>query len=121
MRPSGMQVMPGAAQVPRARGVRQITPRGMGPQQVPAGAAPPQRMAALPQGQQARVGPPVQLQTQPRPAFKFAQGVRNQPAAHQPPMSMQQPEQPVAQQSIHIQVSKLVYFVELDREGMSLI
>lgn len=102
MRPSGMQVMPGAAQVPRARGVRQITPRGMGPQQVPGGAAPPQRMTALPQGQQARVGPPVQLQTQPRPAFKFAQGVRNQPAAHQAAMPMQQPEQTVAQQAIHI-------------------
>jgi len=98
MRPSGMQVMPGAAQVPRARGVRQITPRGVGPQQVPAGGAPPQRMAGLPQNQQGRVGPPVQLQNQTRPAFKFAQGVRNQPAAHQAAMPMLQPDQQVAQQ-----------------------
>merc|ERR1711988_1701215 len=98
LRPSGMQVMPGAAQVPRARGVRQINPRGVGPQQVPAGGAPPQRMAGLSQSQQGRVGPPVQLQNQTRPAFKFAQGVRNQPAAHQAAMPMQQSEQQVPQQ-----------------------
>lgn len=98
MRPSGMQVMPGAAQVPRARGVRQITPRGVGPQQIPAGGAPPQRMAGLSQSQQGRVGPPVQLQNQTRPAFKFAQGVRNQPAAHQDAVPMQQSEQQMTQQ-----------------------
>jgi len=102
MRASQMPVMPGAAQVPRARGVRQLAPRGMGPQQVPPGGAPAQRMATLPQGQQTRVGPPVPLQQQARPAFKFAHGVRNQPTAHQAAMPMQQPEQQVSQ-AIHVE------------------
>jgi len=102
MRASQMQVMPGAAQVPRARGVRQLPPRGMGSQQVPAGGAPTQRMAAIPQGQQTRVGPPVPMQQQARQTFKFAHGVRNQPTGHQAAMPMQQPEQPISQ-AIHVE------------------
>lgn len=99
-----MPVMPGAAQVPRARGVRQLPPRAMGPQQVPAGGAPTQRMASLPQGQQTRVGPPVPLPQQARQTFKFAHGVRNQPTGHQASIPMQQPEQPISQ-AIHVEVS----------------
>ena len=65
-------------QVPRARSVRQVAPRGMGPQAgVPQGIqGGGQRMPNVPMSQPLRVptGP-----GQVRPNYKFAQSVRNQP------------------------------------------
>ena len=104
VRPSGMQGMPGAGQVPRARGIRQVPPRGVpGQQQQPAGAGGPgQRVAGMAQPQQVRGPGAMQGQGQ-RPAFKFQQNVRNQPQAHPGAVPMQPQEQ--VQQAIHIPVS----------------
>ena len=105
VRPSGMQGMPGAGQVPRARGIRQVPPRGVsGQQQQPgAGGGPGQRMGGMAQPQQVRGPGAMQGQGQ-RPAYKFQQNVRNQPQAHPGAVSMQQQEQ--VPQAIHIPVSK---------------
>ena len=104
VRPSGMQGMLGAGQVPRARGIRQVPPRGVpGQQQQPAGAGGPgQCVAGMAQPQQVRGPGAMQGQGQ-RPAFKFQQNVRNQPQAHPGAVPMQPQEQ--VQQAIHIPVS----------------
>jgi len=78
MRPSGMQ-MPGGGQVPRARGIRQVPPRGQ-----------PVRGLGAMQGQP------------PRPAYKFQQNVRNQPQTHPGAVPMQNQER--VQQPITIPV-----------------
>ena len=110
LRPSGMQSMPGAAQVPRARGMRQVPPRGVPAQQQPSAAGgPSQRVGGIPQGQPVRGPGPVQTQGQ-RPAYKFAQGVRNQPQAHPGAMSMAPQEQ--VPQTIHIPVSSPSCYVK---------
>lgn len=97
MRP-GVPNMPGAGQVPRARGVRQVAPRGVGPQ------------AGMPQGMQGggQRMPNVQMSQQPqrvpgaqsqvRPTYKFSQSVRNQPSAVPGD----------AQQGIQVQVCTLI-------------
>ncbi|XP_068705555.1 polyadenylate-binding protein 1A-like [Montipora capricornis] len=98
VRPSGMQGMPGAG-VPRARGIRQVPPRGVpGQQPQPGGpGGPSQRLAGMGQPTQVRGGPGLQGQ---RPAFKFGQNVRNPPQGHPGAVAMQ-PQEPV-QQTIHI-------------------
>jgi hypothetical protein len=73
--------MPSAGQVPRARGVRQVAPRGVGPQSgVPQGIqGGGQRMPNVPMSQQ-----PLRMPSGPgqvRPTYKFSQSVRNQPPA----------------------------------------
>ena len=89
VRPSGMQSMPGAGQVPRASGFRQVPPRGVREQQPQPGGpgGPSQRLGGKGQPTQVRGGPGMQGQ---RPAFKFGQNVRNPPQG---------------QQAIHIPVS----------------
>ena len=79
VRAPGMQGIPGAGQVPRARGIRQVPPRGVPGQQQPGGAGgPSQRVGAM---GQAQVRGPGAMQGQgQRPAYKFQQNVRNQPA-----------------------------------------
>lgn len=71
MHPSGVQGMGG--QVPRARGMRQIQPRGVGPQP---------GMPGAPGGVPRMQGPPRMggVPTQ-RPQYKISQGVRNPPTA----------------------------------------
>ena len=99
--------MPTAGQVPRARGIRQVPPRGVpGQQQQPGGAGGPgQRVGGMGQPQQVpqQVRGPGGMQGQ-RPTYKFQQNVRNQPQAHPGAVSMQPQEQ--VQQAIHIPVSK---------------
>ncbi|KAK3739741.1 hypothetical protein QZH41_003571 [Actinostola sp. cb2023] len=73
MRP-GVPNMPNAGQVPRARGIRQVAPRGVGPQSgMPQGGG--QRMPNVPMNQQPRMpgGPQIRQQ------YKFTQATRNQP------------------------------------------
>lgn len=100
MRPSGMQAMPGGGQVPRARGIRQVPPRGVPgqQQQQPGGAGPGQRVGGM--GQQQVRGPGAMQGQGQRPAYKFQQNVRNQPQAHPGAVSMQAQEQ--VTQAIHI-------------------
>ena len=102
VRPSGMQGIPGGGQVPRARGMRQVPPRGVPGQQLqstgPGGAS--QRLGM---GQQPQMrGGPGGMQAQ-RPSYKFGQNVRNQPQGHPGTVGMQ--SQDPVQQSIHIPVS----------------
>ena len=94
--------MPGAGQVPRARGIRQVPPRGVpGQQPQPGGpGGPSQRLGGMGQPTQVRGGPGMQGQ---RPAFKFQQNVRNPPQGHPGAVTMQ-PQESV-QQTIHIPVS----------------
>ena len=107
VRPSGMQGMPGAGQVPRARGIRQVPPRGVPGQQQPGGAGgPSQRVGGM---GQAQVRGPMQGQGQ-RPAYKFQQNVRNQPAQGHPGAVSMQPQEPVPQ-AIHIPVSSHTFFL----------
>lgn len=98
MRPSGMQ-MPGGGQVPRARGIRQVPPRGVpGQQQQPGAGGPGQRVGGMAQGQQVRGLGAMQGQP-PRPAYKFQQNVRNQPQAHPgavPVQNQERVQQPIA-------------------------
>ncbi|KAJ7389282.1 Polyadenylate-binding protein 4 [Desmophyllum pertusum] len=98
VRPSGMQGMPGAGQVPRARGIRQVPPRGVPGQQQPGGGGPTQRVGGMGQVQQVRGPGPMQGQ---RPAYKFQQNVRNQPAQGHPGAVSMQPQEQVTQ-AIHI-------------------
>ena len=94
MRPSGMQ-MPGGGQVPRARGIRQVPPRGVpGQQQQPGAGDPGHRVGGMAQGQQVRGLGAMQGQP-PRPAYKFQQNVRNQPQTHPGAVPMQNQEQPI--------------------------
>ena len=103
VRPSGMQGMPGAGQVPRARGIRQVPPRGVpGQQPQPAGpGGPSQRLGGMVQPTQVRG--PGGIQSQRPPSFKFGQNVRNQPQGHPGAVTMQTQE--AVQQAIHIPVS----------------
>ena len=102
-----MQGMPGAGQVPRARGIRQVPPRGVPGQQQPGGAGgPSQRVGGM---GQAQVRGPMQGQGQ-RPAYKFQQNVRNQPAQGHPGAVSMQPQEPVPQ-AIHIPVSSHTFFL----------
>ena len=103
VRPPGMQGMPGAGQVPRARGIRQVPPRGVPGQQQPGGAGgPSQRVGGM---GQAQVRGPGAMQGQGlRPAFKFQQNVRNQPAQGHPGAVPMQPQEQVPQ-TIQIPVS----------------
>jgi len=82
MRP-GIPNVPGAGGVPRARGVRQVAPRGVGPQGgMPQGVQPGgQRMQNVPMNQPPRMpgGPPVRQQQ-----FKFTHSTRNQPTGPGP-------------------------------------
>lgn len=83
VRPPGMQGMPGAGQVPRARGIRQVPPRGVSGQQQPGGAGgPSQRVGGM--GQTQVRGPGAMQGQGQRPAYKFQQNVRNQPAQGHP-------------------------------------
>ena len=101
VRPPGMQGMPGG-QVPRARGIRQVPPRGVPGQQQPGGAGgPSQRVGGM---GQAQVRGPGAMQQGPRPAFKFQQNVRNQPAQGHPGAVPMQPQEQVPQ-TIQIPVS----------------
>ena len=55
VRPSEMQGMPGAGPVPRARGIRQVPPKGIpGQQQQGGGGGPTQRVGSMGQPQQVR-------------------------------------------------------------------
>ena len=103
VRPPGMQGMPGAGQVPRARGIRQVPPRGVPGQQQPGGAGgPSQRVGGM---GQAQVRGPGGMQGQgQRPSFKFRQNVRNQPAKRHPWAVPMQPQEQVPQ-TIQIPVS----------------
>lgn len=103
VRPPGMQGMPGAGQVPRARGIRQVPPRGVPGQQQPGGAGgPSQRVGAM---GQAQVRGPGAMQGQgQRPTYKFQQNVRNQPAQGHPGAVPMQPQEQVPQ-TIQIPVS----------------
>ena len=97
--------MPGAGQVPHARGIRQVPPRGVPGQQQPGGAGgPSQRVGGM---GQAQVRGPGAMQGQgQRPAYKFQQNVRNQPAqGHPGAVPMQSQEQ--VPQSIQIPVSEI--------------
>jgi len=80
---SGMPNVPGGGGVPRARGVRQVAPRGVGPQgSMPQGVQPGgQRMQNVPMNQAPRMpgGPPVRQQQ-----FKFTHSTRNQPTGPGP-------------------------------------
>lgn len=106
VRPSGMQGMPGAGQVPRARGIRQVPPRGVPGQQQPGGGGPTQRVGGMGQVQQVRG--PGPMQGQRPPAYKFQQNVRNQPAQGHPGAVSMQPQEQVPQ-AIHIPVSKICF------------
>ena len=97
--------MPGAAQVPRVRGIRQVPPRGVPGQQQPGGAGgPSQRVGGM---GQAQVRGPGAMQGQgQRPAYKFQQNVRNQPVEGRPRAIPMQPQEQ-ALQSIQIPVSDI--------------
>ena len=106
VRQPGMQGMPGAGQVPRARGIRQVPPRGVPGQQQTAGAGGPNQRVGGGMGQAQQVrGPGMQGQGQ-RPTYKFQQNVRNQPAQGHPAGVAMQPHDQV-QQPIAIPVSIL--------------
>lgn len=77
----GMPNVPGGG-VPRARGVRQVAPRGVGPQGgMPQGMNPGgQRMQNVPMNQ----GPRMAGGPQVRQQFKFTQSTRNQPTGPGP-------------------------------------
>lgn len=77
----GMPNVPGGG-VPRARGVRQVAPRGVGPQGgMPQGMNPGgQRMQNVPMNQ----GPRMSGGPQVRQQFKFTQSTRNQPTGPGP-------------------------------------
>ncbi|PFX16916.1 Polyadenylate-binding protein 4 [Stylophora pistillata] len=97
VRQPGMQGMPGAGQVPRARGIRQVPPRGVPGQQQTAGAGGPNQRVGGGMGQAQQVrGPGMQGQGQ-RPAYKFQQNVRNQPAQGHPAGMAMQPHDQVQQ------------------------
>lgn len=99
VRPSGMQGIPGGGQVPRARGMRQVPPRGV-PGQQPQSTGPGGASQRLGMGQPPQVrGGPGGMQAQ-RPSYKFGQNVRNQPQGHPGTVGMQ--SQDPVQQSIHI-------------------
>ena len=102
VRPPGMQGMPGAGQVPRARGIRQVPPRGVSGQQQPRGAGGPSQRLGM---GQAKVRDPRAMQGQgQRPAYKFQQNVRKQPTQGDPgAVPMQSQEQ--VPQTIQIPVS----------------
>ena len=107
VRQPGMQGMPGAGQVPRARGIRQVPPRGVPGQQQTAGAGGPNQRVGGGMGQAQQVrGPGMQGQGQ-RPAYKFQQNVRNQPAQGHPAGMAMQPHDQV-QQPIPLPVSILI-------------
>ena len=81
--PSGIQGMPGAGQVTRARGIRQVPPRFLSGQQQPGGAG----------GRSQRVSGVGQAQVRglramggkgQRPACKLQKNVRNQPTQERP-------------------------------------
>ena len=102
VRAPGMQGMPGAGQVPRARGIRQVPPRGVPGQQQPGGGGgPSQRVGGM---GQAQVRGPGAMQQGQRPTFKFQQNVRNQPAQGHPGAVPMQPQEQVPQ-TIQIPVS----------------
>lgn len=97
VRQPGMQGMPGAGQVPRARGIRQVPPRGVPGQQQTAGAGGPNQRVGGGMGQAQQVrGPGMQGQGQ-RPTYKFQQNVRNQPAQGHPAGVAMQPHDQVQQ------------------------
>ena len=103
VRSSGMQGMPGAWQVPRAKGIRQVPPRGAPGQQQQSGAAgPSQRVGGMGSAWQVRSPGAVQRQGQ-RTSFKFQRNVRNQPQAHPGAVSM--PPQELSSQTMHMSVS----------------
>ena len=103
VRPPGMQGMLGAGQVPRARGIRQVPPRGVSGQQQPGGAGgPSQRVGGM--GQTQVRGPGAMQGQGQRPAYKFQQNVRNQPTQGDPGAVPMQPQVKVPQ-TIEIPVS----------------
>lgn len=77
----GVPNMPSTGQVPRARGQRQIAPRGVGPQSgMPQGVqGGNQRMQNVPMNQ-----PRMPGGSQMRPQYKFTQATRNQPTGPGP-------------------------------------
>ena len=93
---------PRGRQVPLARGMHQLPPRGVPDQQPqstePGGASQCLGMEQPPQAQ----GGPGEMQAQRQP-FKCGQNVRNQPQGHSGTVSMQ--SQDPAQQAIHVPVS----------------
>ncbi|XP_067047301.1 polyadenylate-binding protein 1A-like isoform X2 [Acropora muricata] len=96
VRPSGMQ---GGGQVPRARGMRQVPPRGV-PGQQPQSTGPGGASQRLSMGQPPQVrGGPGGMQAQ-RPSYKFSQNVRNQPQGSPGNVGMQ--SQDPAQHYIYI-------------------
>ena len=103
VRPPGMQGMPGAGQIPRARGIRQVPIRGVSGQQQPGGAGgPSQRVGGM---GQAQVRGPRAMQGQgQRAAFKFQQNVRSQLTQGDPGAVPMQPQEQVLQ-TIQIPVS----------------
>ena len=95
VRPPGLQGMPGAGQIPRARGIRQVPIRDVSGQQQPGGAGGPSQ----------RVRGPRAMQGQgQRAAFKFQQNVRNQLTQGDPGAVPMQPQEQVLQ-TIQIPVS----------------
>ena len=102
VRPSGMQGIPVGGQVPRARGMRQVPPRGVpGQPPQPIGQGGASQCLGMGQPPQVRGGPGG-MQAQ-RPSYKFGQNVRNQPQGHPGTVGMQ--SQDPVQQYIHIPVS----------------
>jgi len=79
---SGVPNVPGGGGVPRARGVRQVAPRGVGPQSgMPQGVqGGGQRMQNVPMNQPQRMPAGPQIRQQ----FKFTQATRNQPTGPGP-------------------------------------
>ncbi|XP_074606404.1 polyadenylate-binding protein 1-like [Acropora palmata] len=99
VRPSGMQGIPVGGQVPRARGMRQVPPRGVpGQPPQPIGQGGASQCLGMGQPPQVRGGPGG-MQAQ-RPSYKFGQNVRNQPQGHPGTVGMQ--SQDPVQQYIHI-------------------
>ena len=100
--------VPTAGQVPRARAIRQIPPRGVpGQQQQPGGAGGPgQHVRGMGKPQQVRGTRGMQGQGQ-RPAYKLQQNICNQPQAHPGAVSMQPQEQ--VRKVIHIPVSNSAF------------
>ncbi|XP_067047284.1 polyadenylate-binding protein 1-like isoform X7 [Acropora muricata] len=99
VRPSGMQGIPGGGQVPRARGMRQVPPRGVpGQPPQPIGQGGASQCLGMGQPPQVRGGPGG-MQAQ-RPSYKFGQNVRNRPQG--PPGNVGMQSQDSVQQAIHI-------------------
>ena len=95
VRPPGMQGMLGAGQVPRARDIRQVPPRGVSGQQPPGGAG----------GRSQRVSGVAQAQVRglramggkgQRPACKLQKNVRKQPTQERPRAVPKQPQKRVS-------------------------